>query len=116
MQTIPKNITSKMVDALSKEPLSFWDLLLFNNPASLLNNLRIMGLTDKAVPTMENIVPVLKRVVLRDDANELNALASGFDFDSTTDNFTTNSELWVGVGLSVGDISGLYRKVYNLKN
>lgn len=112
---IPQDIIKKMTDALSLEKMSFWDLLLYNNPTSMIQGLRKMGLTDKALPNKLTIVPILKRLVNRNEMSELSTLISYFEFDGANENFTTNNKLWDALALKVGDVNGLFSKVYKTK-
>ena len=112
---IPEILVTKMANALLQERMSFWDLLLFNNSASVIQGLRKMGLTNRALPNAVTIVPILKRLVNRNEMKELSELATLFQFDAAKENATTNTKLWNAWGLKVGDVNGLFQKVYKTK-
>jgi len=102
------------VNAINDDRLSFWDFLYFNNPVSMIYCLRNAGLTNKAIPTNENVVPVLNRMISRKDMNLMSEIVSSFEFDKNAKNFTSNAGIWEALGLPVGDVKGLFNKVYKL--
>ena len=106
-------LTQQEIHKALKDPKSFFDILLFNNPSSVLSSLRSMNATNKAIPTVETISPDLLRFVNRNNRSEFAQFVNSFEWNPNANNWTTKPALWASIGLSNGDVAGYYNQLFS---